>query len=107
MFFYALLLLYLFYGIIKKTAGRGENMNNLQSIRKKRGLSQRQLSLASGVSFRTIQHYERDEYNFDHVYTHTMLRLALALGCPLSDLLSGDSAETARQYEKMMTCCHL
>lgn len=82
-------------------------MNNLQSIRKACGMSQRQLSLASGVSFRTIQHYERDEYNFDHVYTHTMLRLALALGCPLSALLDGDSAETARNYEKMIIGCHL
>ncbi|MBW0274310.1 hypothetical protein ATM97_17015 [Nocardia sp. MH4] len=57
----------------------------LQSVRKRRGLTQRQLAELSGVSLsliRKIEQGERDDTRMD-----TLRKLAVALGCPLSKLL--------------------
>lgn len=77
-------------------------MTNLQRIRKANHLSQKELAELTGISIRSIQHYERGEFNFANVGIHTMLRIALALQCRLSELLDGQAAETARAWEETM-----
>lgn len=57
----------------------------LQNIRKRRGLTQRELAESAGVSvslIRKIEQGERDDARVD-----TLRRLAVALGCPLTALL--------------------
>lgn len=77
-------------------------MTNLQKIRKMNGITQKQLADLSGVSLRSIQHYERGEFNFANVGVEVMLSFALALRCRLSDLLDGDAAAVARAWEKTL-----
>lgn len=57
----------------------------LQSIRKRHGLTQRELAESAGVSLslvRKVEQGERDDARID-----TLRRLAVALGCPLTALL--------------------
>lgn len=77
-------------------------ITKLQKIRKMNGLTQKQLADLSGVSIRSIQHYERGEFNFENVGVHVMVSFALALRCRLSDLLDGEAAETARKWERTL-----
>ena len=74
-------------------------MTKLQNVRKEKGLTQRDLAIRSGVSLRMIQHYERGEFRFENVGVGVMLRLAVSLGCKLSDLLDGDAARIALALE--------
>ena len=74
-------------------------MTKLQNVRKEKGLTQRELAHLSGVSLRMVQHYERGEFRFENVGVGVMIRLALALGCHLSDLLDGEDAELALALE--------
>ena len=75
-------------------------MTNLQEIRKKRGLTQSELAGLSGISLRTLQHYERGEFDFGNIGVSAMIRLSVALGCRLSDLLDGDAKNAAVIMEK-------
>jgi transcriptional regulator with XRE-family HTH domain len=62
----------------------------LQSVRKRRGLTQRELAESSGVSLsliRKIEQGERDDTRMD-----TLRRFAVALGCPLTVLLGPNPA---------------
>lgn len=59
----------------------------LRVQRKTRGLSQRQLAEASGVSLRAIQQYEQRAKDVNRAQGATLLRLACALGCSIEDLL--------------------
>ncbi|NKY31035.1 helix-turn-helix domain-containing protein [Nocardia gamkensis] len=59
-----------------------------QSVRKRRGLTQREVAESSGVSLsliRKIEQGERDDTRID-----TLRRFAVALGCPLTALLGPD-----------------
>ncbi len=60
---------------------------NLQKIRKARGMSQQQLSDASGVTLRMIQLYEQKKNDINCAAAGTVKRLAAALGCEMLDLL--------------------
>ncbi|MGK8466690.1 helix-turn-helix domain-containing protein [Nocardia cyriacigeorgica] len=57
----------------------------LQSIRKRRGLTQRELAETAGVSFSLVRKVEQGER--DDVRIDTLRRLAVALDCPLTALL--------------------
>ncbi|MFF2550318.1 helix-turn-helix domain-containing protein [Nocardia sp. NPDC058058] len=57
----------------------------LQSVRKRRGFTQRELAEASGVSLSFIRKLEQGER--DDARMETLRRLAVALGCPLTTLL--------------------
>ena len=63
-------------------------MSKLQEKRKAAGLTQRELALRSGLSIRTIQHYEQGSMDLDLAAASTVYCLALALGCPMEDLLT-------------------
>ena len=55
--------------------------------RKYCGLSQRELSIESGVGIRSIQLYEQRVNDIDRAQVHALYRLALTLRCSIEDLL--------------------
>ena len=59
-------------------------MSKLKTVREKKGLTQLQLSEASGIPLRTIQAYESGSRKL--VIYKTILTLAMALGCALTDI---------------------
>ena len=59
----------------------------LQSCRKRVGLSQSGLAVASGVPLRTIQQYEQRQKNINHARACQVAALAHALCCRVEDLL--------------------
>lgn len=59
----------------------------LQEVRQAAGLSQRQLSERSGISLRTIQHYEIGERDIRKAAVETVLALSEALGCDINKII--------------------
>ena len=70
---------------------------NLQARRLVAGLSQRQLSRASGVPVRTLQQYEQRQKNINHARADYVDALARALGCCTTDLVE-HSAQSICEY---------
>lgn len=62
-------------------------MTNLKRIRKESGLTQSQLSEASGVNVRMIQHYEQGFKDINNASALTVYRLAEALSTTVGELL--------------------
>lgn len=62
-------------------------MKNLQKIRKERGLSQNQLVELSNVSRSMITKYESGERDINKAAAMVVYQLAVALNCPMEDLL--------------------
>ena len=62
-------------------------MNNLKLIRIKAGLTQAELSRKSGVNFRMIQHYEQGDKDLKKAAAETVVKLARALNCNITDLI--------------------
>lgn len=60
----------------------------LQDIRIKRGLSQSQLAELSGIKLRTLQHYEQGQRDINGAKLETLVDLATALKCPVTELLT-------------------
>lgn len=61
---------------------------NLKKIRQSKGLSQSQLVKLSGVNIRVIQCYEQGKRNINNGELRNLVRLAVALDCTVSDLLT-------------------
>lgn len=59
---------------------------NLSRLRKARGLSQKELSDASGVTLRMIQLYEQKQNDINKAQASSLQSLAQALGCKIEDL---------------------
>lgn len=62
-------------------------MSNLKRIRTEIGLSQSELSEASGVNLSMIQFYEQGVKDINKAQGATLYRLAQALRCTIEDLL--------------------
>lgn len=62
-------------------------MNNLQKYRKDAGMTQRELAVEAGVSLRTLQDYEQGKKPISQAAAVTVLRIALALGVTMEDLI--------------------
>ncbi len=60
---------------------------NLKRIRTRCGLSQKELSLKSNVSLRSIQMYEQKNKDINKANVETILMLSKALCCKIEDLL--------------------
>lgn len=60
---------------------------NLQILRKKAGLSQKQLAEFSGVPLRTIQQYEQRRKNINKAQGEYLIMLSKALYCKSEDLI--------------------
>lgn len=65
--------------------------NNLSKIRREKGLLQKELADLSGVELRTIQSYEQGIRDINGSELTNILRLASALGCAVSDLLTDET----------------
>lgn len=66
---------------------KGIEETKLQTARVKKGLSQKQLSVVSGVTLRAIQCYEQRTRSIDNAHIETLCDLCLALDCRLEDLI--------------------
>lgn len=62
-------------------------MTNLQRVRKNKGLTQQELARNSGVSVKMIQKYEQGVRSINKAATLTTVKLALALGCDISEII--------------------
>lgn len=60
----------------------------LKEIRQKYGLTQIQLAEKSGVNLRMLQYYEQGVKDINGARLSTLANLAIALECPISDILS-------------------
>ncbi len=69
-------------------------MNNLQKIRKLRGLSQNGLVIRSGVSRSLITKYESGERNINKASVDTVYKLAKALNCSIEDIIDVSDSDT-------------
>lgn len=65
-------------------------MSNLQTIRKKRKLTQSDLASKSGVSLSAIQKYERGSKDINKAAGETLRKLSVILECDMIDLLEID-----------------
>lgn len=75
-------------------------MNGLKSIRESRGLSQSALANEAGVNVRVLQHYEQGFRDVNGAKLATLLRLCLALGCRLEEILTDEETlELLARYE--------
>lgn len=73
--------------------------SKLKHMREEVGLSQLQLSDAAGVPIRTLQNYEQGRLDIDQCSFERIIRIAIALGCKVEDILSGDDVvEIVRRY---------
>lgn len=59
----------------------------LAQRRRNTGMTQKELSLSSGVSVRTIQQYEQRQKDINKAQAETLLRLSRSLFCNMEDLL--------------------
>ena len=64
-----------------------EKASKLSCIRKARGMTQRELAEASGVSLRMIQLYEQQQNDINKAQARVVMYLARVLGCEMEDLL--------------------
>ena len=71
----------------------------LKNMRNKAGLTQVSLAELTGVSKRTIEHYESGYRNFDHARLETLCKVAKALNCTVADLLT--DKELKKLYEEV------
>lgn len=71
----------------------------LQEARTKKGYSQKQLSVVSGVSQRSIQCYEQRLRSIDGAHLDTLCALCFALDCKIEDIL-----ENTDLIEKFRIC---
>ena len=72
-------------------------MNNLQKIRKLRGLSQNGLVIRSGVSRSLITKYESGERNINKASVSTVYKLAKALNCSMEDIIDTSDSDTTEK----------
>lgn len=71
-----------------KTLGaRFQQPTPLARIRADRGMTQRELALASGVSLRMIQLYEQRRNDLSKASATVVIALAHVLGCSVEDLI--------------------
>lgn len=62
----------------------------LRERRVKKGYSQNDLAVASGVSKRAIQCYEQEIRDINGAHIKSLCDLAIALDCKISDLLTDE-----------------
>lgn len=65
-------------------------MNRLKTKREEKGLSQSQLSKASGISIRVIQNYESGHRSINKAQALIVWKLAEALECKVGDILEDE-----------------
>lgn len=74
-------------------------MPTIKELRNQAGLSQSQLAKLSGVKLRTLQHYEQGQRDINGANLTTLVDLADALQCPITELLT--NAELKSKLRKV------
>lgn len=69
----------------------------LQDRRAKKGYTQNELAIASGVSKRTIQCYEQGTRDINGAHIKALCDIAIALDCKIADLLTDEKLK--EQYK--------
>ncbi len=64
-----------------------EKETKLKQVRKAKGLTQRELAEATGMSLRTLQHLERGARDLNQAAALTVYAIAKALGVEMTELL--------------------
>ena len=72
---------------LKELIRHAQPETNLGLLRKKSGMSQRQLAELSGIPLRTIQQYEQRQKNINKAQAEYLLMLAQALHCDITQLI--------------------
>ena len=62
-------------------------ISNLQRMRKRCGLSQKELALLTSIPLRTIQQYEQGQKNINNAQANYVISLAQALNCSPKEIL--------------------
>ena len=62
-------------------------MNKLKELRESRNLTQRELSELTGLSLRTIQHYEPGSRDIGNASAVVVQLLAIALSCTMESII--------------------
>lgn len=65
-------------------------VSNLQKLRQAAGLSQAKLAAAAGINARVLQTYEQGQRDLSGAKLATLLKICIALGCTLDDILQDD-----------------
>lgn len=76
-----------FADTVEKIIKEKKEPTRLQTIRKRCGFTQNELSKISGVSLRSIQMYEQRNKDINKAQLDTVNNLANALGCRIEDLI--------------------
>lgn len=77
--------------------------SKLQITRLSREMSQSQLAKAAGINGRVLQVYEQGGRDLNGAKLATLLKICLALGCKLEDILPDDeTTELLERYTKMI-----
>ncbi len=81
---------------LKRGIDRG---TKLRIVRVRSGLSQSELSAASGVSIKTIQRFEQEPHKIDSTKLSTLCGLCEALGCKITDII--EDTELIGRFNKV------
>ena len=65
-------------------------MTNLRKIRTARGITTTELASKSGISYRTLLHYETGERNIDGAKLDTLISISMALNVDIRDILESN-----------------
>ena len=75
-------------------------MAKLQDVRIDRQMTQKQLAEQANISFRMLQSYEQGAKQIDNARFETLLKICLALGCKLEEVLEReDLLQLVKEYE--------
>lgn len=78
---------------------KGLDETKLQKLRFSKRMSQRELSVISGVVARSIRSYEQRERNIDSARLSTLCALCDALDCKMSDIIEDEAL--IERYQKI------
>ena len=75
----------------KLREAKGIEETKLQKIRVEKGFSQKDLSVVSGVTVRSIQCYEQRTRDINSARLDTLCHLCMSLGVKIEDILESDT----------------
>lgn len=81
---------------LKRGIDRG---TKLRIMRVQKGLSQSELSAASGAPTKTIQRFEQEPNKIDGTKLNTLCGLSEALGCKIADIIEDE--ELIKRFNKV------
>ena len=77
-------------------------MTKLDVMRRLRGMTQKALADATGISLRTLQHYEQGARPFDGAKIGTILSVCIALRCSLEDIIEDQEIlQQIKEYKEI------